>query len=54
MEDIYHYIPIAAKLGRTDKACGADLKFAIENSIGAPSIPIPPSGPVAGCSATAA
>lgn len=33
MEDIYHYIPIAAKLGRTDKACGADLKFAIENSI---------------------
>jgi len=35
MEDIYHYIPIAAKLGRTDKACGADLKFAIENSIGA-------------------
>lgn len=35
MQDIYHYIPIAAKLGRTDKACGADLKFAIENSIGA-------------------
>ncbi len=34
MEDIYHYIPIAAKLGRTDKACGADLKFAIEQSIG--------------------
>jgi 2',3'-cyclic-nucleotide 2'-phosphodiesterase (5'-nucleotidase family) len=34
MEDIYHYIPIAAKLGRTQKACGADLKFAIENSIG--------------------
>lgn len=34
MEDIYHYIPIAAKLGRTNKACGADLKFAIENSIG--------------------
>jgi sulfur-oxidizing protein SoxB len=34
MEDIYHYIPIAAKLGRTTKACGADLKFAIENSIG--------------------
>lgn len=33
MEDIYHYVPIAAKLGRTDKACGADLKFAIENSI---------------------
>ena len=33
MEDIYHYIPIAAKLGRTDKACGADLKFAVENSI---------------------
>jgi sulfur-oxidizing protein SoxB len=35
MQDIYHYIPIAAKLGRTDKACGADLKFAIENSVGA-------------------
>lgn len=34
MEDIYHYIPVAAKLGRTNKACGADLKFAIENSIG--------------------
>jgi len=33
MEDIYHFIPIAAKLGRTTKACGADLKFAIENSI---------------------
>ena len=32
MEDIYHYIPIAAKLGRTNKACGADLKFAIEQS----------------------
>ena len=35
MEDIYHYVPIAAKLGRTNRACGADLKFAIENSIGA-------------------
>lgn len=34
MEDIFHYIPIVAKLGRTNKACGADLKFAIENSIG--------------------
>jgi hypothetical protein len=34
MGDIYHYIPIAAKLGRTNKACGADLKFAIEQSIG--------------------
>ena len=33
MEDIYHYVPIAAKLGRTNKACGADLKFAVENSI---------------------
>ncbi len=32
MEDIYHYVPIAAKLGRTSKACGADLKFAIEQS----------------------
>jgi len=32
MEDIYHYVPIAAKLGRTNKACGADLKFAIEQS----------------------
>ena len=32
MEDIYHYVPIAAKLGRTPKACSADLKFAIEQS----------------------
>jgi 2',3'-cyclic-nucleotide 2'-phosphodiesterase (5'-nucleotidase family) len=32
MEDIYHYVPIAAKLGLTSKACGADLKFAIEQS----------------------
>jgi hypothetical protein len=32
MNDIYHYIPVAAKLGLTDKACGADLKFALENS----------------------
>ena len=32
MADIYHYVPIAAKLGRTTKACGADLKFAIEQS----------------------
>ena len=41
MEDIYHYVPIAAKLGRTDKACGADLKFAIENSIGGTFHPDP-------------
>ena len=41
MEDIYHYIPIAAKLGRTDKACGADLKFAIEQSIGGTFHPDP-------------
>jgi 2',3'-cyclic-nucleotide 2'-phosphodiesterase (5'-nucleotidase family) len=41
MEDIYHYIPIAAKLGRTNKACGADLKFAIENSIGGTFHPDP-------------
>ncbi len=41
MNDIYHYIPIAAKLGRTDKACGADLKFAIENSIGGTFHPDP-------------
>ncbi|MDF9391378.1 MULTISPECIES: bifunctional metallophosphatase/5'-nucleotidase [Methylococcus] len=32
MEDIYHYVPIAAKLGRSQKACGADLKTQIENS----------------------
>lgn len=32
MEDIYHYIPIVAKLGRSPKACGADLKLQIENS----------------------
>ena len=41
MEDIYHYIPIVAKLGRTDKACGADLKFAIEQSIGGTFHPDP-------------
>jgi len=41
MEDIYHYIPIAAKLGRTNKACGADLKFAIEQSIGGTFHPDP-------------
>jgi 2',3'-cyclic-nucleotide 2'-phosphodiesterase (5'-nucleotidase family) len=41
MNDIYHYIPIAAKLGRTDKACGADLKFAIEQSIGGTFHPDP-------------
>ena len=55
MKDIYHYIPVASKLGRTTKACGADLKFAIEQSIGRERLhPIPPCGPVAGCSATAA
>lgn len=32
MEDIYHYIPIAAKLGRSPKACGADLKLQVEQS----------------------
>ena len=32
MEDIYHYIPIAAKLGRSPKACGGDLKFQAEQS----------------------
>jgi len=41
MADIYHYIPIVAKLGRTNKACGADLKFAIENSIGGTFHPDP-------------
>lgn len=33
MEDIYHYVPVAAKLGRSPKACGADLKTQVENSI---------------------
>lgn len=41
MEDIFHYIPIVAKLGRTNKACGADLKFAIEQSIGGTFHPDP-------------
>lgn len=41
MADIYHYVPIVAKLGRTNKACGADLKFAIENSIGGTFHPDP-------------
>jgi S-sulfosulfanyl-L-cysteine sulfohydrolase len=31
MEDIYHFVPIAAKLGRVT-ACGADLKMQVENS----------------------
>jgi len=34
MNDVYHYIPIAAKLGKSPKACGADLKFALEQSTG--------------------
>ena len=41
MNDIYHYIPVVSKLGRTDKACGADLKFAIEQSIGGTFHPDP-------------
>ena len=32
MQDIYHYIPIASKLGKSPKACGADLKVQVENS----------------------
>ena len=32
MNDIYHYIPVAAKLGKSPKACGADLKLQVENS----------------------
>ncbi|MBI3775843.1 MAG: 5'-nucleotidase C-terminal domain-containing protein [Gammaproteobacteria bacterium] len=32
MEDIYHFVPVAAKLGRGTKACGFDLKTQIENS----------------------
>ncbi len=32
MEDIYHFIPVAAKMGRGTKACGFDLKTQIENS----------------------
>jgi hypothetical protein len=32
MEDIFHYVPVAAKLGRSPKACGYDLKFQAENS----------------------
>jgi len=53
MEDIYHYIPIVAKLGRTNKAADADLKFAIENSIGGTCPPPDPSLWVgAGCSAS--
>lgn len=34
MQDIYHYLPIAAKLGRSPKACGKDLKTQVENSTG--------------------
>lgn len=32
MQDIYHYVPVAAKVGRSPKACGADLKAQVENS----------------------
>jgi len=32
MADIYHYIPIAAKLGKSTKACGGDLKTQVEQS----------------------
>lgn len=32
MEDIYHYVPIAAKIGRSPSACGYDMKFQLEQS----------------------
>lgn len=32
MEDIFHFIPVAAKLGKSPKACGFDLKFQAEQS----------------------
>lgn len=32
MEDIYHYIPVAAKLGRSPTACGFDMKMQVEQS----------------------
>lgn len=32
MNDVYHYVPVAAKLGRSPKACGADLKMQAEMS----------------------
>ena len=32
MEDIYHYIPVAAKLGRSPTACGFDMKLQVEQS----------------------
>lgn len=32
MEDIFHYIPVAPKLGRSPKACGGDFKTQVENS----------------------
>ena len=32
MNDIYHYVPVAAKLGKSPKACGADLKMQVEMS----------------------
>ncbi len=41
MNDVYHYIPIAAKLGRSTKACGADLKTQVENSTSATFNPDP-------------
>lgn len=32
MEDIYHYIPVAAKVGRSPTACGFDMKLQVEQS----------------------
>lgn len=32
MQDIYHYIPVAAKVGRSPTACGFDMKLQVENS----------------------
>jgi len=32
MEDIYHFIPVGAKVGRSPSGCGYDLKTQVENS----------------------
>lgn len=32
MADLYHFIPVAAKVGRSPTACGADMKIQVEQS----------------------
>ena len=41
MQDIYHYLPVAAKLGKSPRACGADLKTQVEGSVAGTFSPDP-------------